>query len=130
MEKYFDLEDKLKKPMNTNTNILSLKDEDVNLVIEKNPQNINIGTNFSPVVRATFIKLFKEYKDVFTWTYDYLKTYDTNIIQHIIPMKEDAKPFQNKLQKMHPLMDPLIMKELNKLLVAKIIFPIFIQLGW
>ena len=68
------------------------------------------------------MKLFKEYKDVFTWTYEYLKTYDTKIIQHVIPLKEDEKPFQQKLRKMHPSLEPLVKKELNKLLVTKIIF--------
>ena len=62
--------------------------------------------------------------DVFVWSYDDLSTYDTKIIQHIIPMKEDAKPFQQKLRKMHLSLEPLIKKELNKLLETKIIFPI------
>ena len=56
------------------------------------------------------------------WTYKDLKTYDTKIIQHIIPLKEDAKHFQQKLWKRHPSLEPLVKKELNKLLVAKIIF--------
>ena len=70
------------------------------------------------------MKLFKKYKDVFKWTYEDLKTYDTKIIQHVIPLKEDAKPFQQQLRKMHPSLEPLVKKELNNLLVAKIIFPV------
>lgn len=68
------------------------------------------------------MKLFREYKDIFAWTYEDLKTYDTKIIQHVIPLKENAKAFEQKLRKMHPLLEPLVKKELNKLLVAKIIF--------
>ena len=68
------------------------------------------------------MKLFKEFKGVFTWTYEDLKTYDMKIIQHIIPLKEDAKPFQQKLRKTHPSLESLVRKELNKLLMAKIIF--------
>jgi hypothetical protein len=37
--------------------------------------------------------LFKEFKDVFSWTYEDLKTFDPNIIQHVIPMKPQAQPF-------------------------------------
>ena len=70
------------------------------------------------------MRLFKEYKDVFTWTYEDLKTYDMKIIQHIIPLKEDAKPFHQKLRKMHPSLESLVKKELNKLLATKIIFPV------
>jgi hypothetical protein len=71
---------------------------------------------------VAFIKLFKEFKDVFAWTYDDLKNFDSNIIQHIIPMKPQTQPFQQKLRKMHPKLEPIIKKELNKLLNAKIIF--------
>ena len=46
------------------------------------------------------------------------------IIQHVIPLKEDANHFQQKLRKMHPSLESLVKKELNKLLVAKIIFPV------
>ena len=90
--------------------------------MENNPQNINLGTNCSPVEREAFIKLFKEYKVVFAWTYDDFKTHDMKIIPYIIPMKEDVKPFQQKFQKMHLSMELLIKKELNKLLAYKIIF--------
>ena len=38
------------------------------------------------------MRLFKEFKDVFAWTYEDLKTYDMKIIQHVIPLKEDGKP--------------------------------------
>ena len=96
----------------------------MNIGTEHNPQNINLGKNCTQDERETFMKMFKEFKDVFAWTYKDLKTYDTKIIQHIIPLKEDAKPFQQKLRKMHPSLYSLVKKELNKLLTAKIIFPI------
>jgi hypothetical protein len=68
------------------------------------PQNINLGKNCSPEEKQSYIKLFKEYKDVFSWTYEDLKMYDTRIIQHIIPMKPQTKLFQQKLRKMHPVL--------------------------
>jgi hypothetical protein len=70
----------------------------VNLGTDNHPQNINLGTNFSPMEKQAFIKLFKEYKDIFSWTYDDLKTYETKIIQHIIPMKPQIKIFQHKVE--------------------------------
>jgi hypothetical protein len=51
-----------------------------------------------------------------------LKTFDPNIIQHVIPMKTQTHPFQQKLRKMHPKLEPTVKKELNKLLNEKIIF--------
>jgi len=52
--------------------------------------------------KSTFIRLLKQYKNVFAWTYDDLKTYDTSIIQHTIPMTSDEKSIQQKLRKIHP----------------------------
>jgi hypothetical protein len=43
---------------------------------------------------------------------------------HVIPMKPQTLPFQQKLRKMHPKLEPTVQKELNKLLNAKIIFPV------
>ena len=68
------------------------------------------------------MRLFKEFKDVFAWKYKDLKTYDTKIIQHVIPLKEYAKPSHKKLWKMHPSLESLVKKEMNKLLAAKILF--------
>ena len=45
-------------------------------------------------------------------------------MQHIISMKLAAKYFQQKLRKMHPTLEPIVKKELNKLLSSKIIFPV------
>ena len=43
------------------------------------------------------------------------------MIQHTIPVQEDAKPFKQKLRRMNPLLFPLIEKEIKKLFDAKII---------
>jgi len=63
----------------------------------------------------------KEFLDVFSWSYEDLKVYDTNIIQHTIPFKEDQKPFKRKLRRINSLLLPLIEKEVKKLFDAKII---------
>ena len=43
------------------------------------------------------------------------------VIQHVIPIKEDHKPFKQKLRRNNPLLLPLIEKEINNLFEAKII---------
>ena len=85
---------------------------------------INLGTCCSTKEKHTFMKLFKKYRDVFSWRYEYLKTYDTHIIQHIIPIKEGVKLFLSKSRKIHPTLEPLIQKELKKFLDAPIIFKV------
>lgn len=59
---------------------------------------------------------------MFAWSYDDLKTFDTHIMQHIIPIKEGVKPVQQKLRQMHLSLEPTVKAELNKVLAARIIF--------
>ena len=74
--------------------------------------------------KSKFCSLIKEFADVFTWEYSDLKTYDTNIIQHKIPLEKDTIPFKQKLRPISPLLLPVIEKEIHKLLKAKIIIPL------
>jgi hypothetical protein len=53
-----------------------------------------------------------------------LKAYDTSIIQHGIPIKEDQKPFRKKLRRINPKLLLLIEKEIKKMYDAKIIVPL------
>jgi hypothetical protein len=57
----------------------------------------------------------------FPWSYEDLKVYDTKMIQHVIPIKYDQKPFKHKLRRINPLFLPLIEKEVRKMFDAKII---------
>ena len=41
--------------------------------ISLNPKNINLGNNCTWAKREAFMKLFREFKDVFAWTYEDLK---------------------------------------------------------
>ena len=70
----------------------------VNLGTEHNPQCVNLGSTCTPQEKKAFIRLFNEFKEIFAWTYEDLKTFDPNIMQHVIPMKPEAKPFQQKLE--------------------------------
>jgi hypothetical protein len=63
----------------------------------------------------------KDFPDVFAWSYEDLNVYDTKVIQHVIPIKDDHKPFKKKLRRINPLMLPLIEKEVRKLFDANII---------
>lgn len=87
----------------------------MNLGSEDNPKFVNLGKDCTPQEAQDFTHLFRKYRDVFAWTYEDLRTYDTRIIQHVVPIKENVKPFQQKLRKVHPTMEPLILKELKKL---------------
>ena len=45
-------------------------------------------------------------------------------MQNIIPLKLGAKPVQQKIRKMHLVLEPTMKKEMDKLMVVRIIVPI------
>ena len=61
---------------------------------------------------------------MFAWAYEDLNTYDTSIIEHKIPLKEDVKPFRKKLRQINPTLLPVMEREVKKLLDAQIIVPL------
>ena len=63
----------------------------------------------------------KRYIDVFSWSYEDLKEYDTSIIQHTIPIKPGEKPFRDQQRRVNPMLLPVIEKEIRKLFNSKII---------
>ena len=124
------LEIPLKKNFNRHDEYKGKRSEPVDEVIEINigtpvsPKMIKIGNNSSPKERKAIENLIREYKDVFAWTYDDLKTFDPAIIEHTIPLNEGAKPYRQKLRNVNPKLAPLIRKELEKMLAAGIIRPV------
>ena len=88
---------------------------------EENVINCNIGTESQPKIakiskllskenRKKHINLLKKFVDIFAWSYEDLKTYDTSIIQHKFPLKHDTKPFRQKLRRINPALLPVIEK--------------------
>lgn len=90
---------------------LILDIEECNIGIEEKPKLIKISKSLPPDEKLKYISLFKEFQDVFSWSYEGLKSYDTNIIQHKIPIKEDQKPFKQNLRRINLVLMPLIKKK-------------------
>jgi hypothetical protein len=75
-------------------------------------------------MKNKYTELLRQYKDIFVWSYDDLKTYDTSVIEHKIPLKHGIKPFRKKLRQINPILLLVIEREFKKLLDAKIIMPL------
>ena len=71
--------------------------EECNIGTKDQPKMIKLASSLPTDMKKKFIDLFKEFVDVFSWSYEDLKAYDTEIIQHNIPLKENQKPFKQKL---------------------------------
>jgi hypothetical protein len=124
LENLFDLRERFKGSTNTNIGSSCPMYKTINLGTSEKTKNINLGKTVSKEERKAYLKLFREYHDVFVWSYRDLKTYDTSIIQHTISLKYKVKPFQKYIWKYHPSLEPLMCQELKKLLDAKIIFQV------
>ena len=73
--------------------------EDVNIGTTENPKMVNLSKSLPLEVKAKYVSFLSSFADVLTWDYSDLKTYDTNIIQHTIPIKPNQKPLQAEVEK-------------------------------
>ena len=98
----------------------------------ENPSIVDISTDGDPKIiklsnklptneKQGYVNLMKKYMDVFAWSYEDLKEYDTSIIQHTISIKLGEKPFRQKLRRINPKLVPIIEKEVKMLFDANII---------
>jgi hypothetical protein len=94
-----------------------------NIGTQEEPKFSKLSSNFTKGQRAEYTELLREFDDVFAWTYEDLKTYDTTVIEHKIPLKGEANPFRQKLRQINPML-LLVMEREVKLLDAQIIVPL------
>jgi hypothetical protein len=95
-----------------------------NIGTQEEPKFFRLSSSLNKEQRAKYTKILREFADVFAWTYEDLKTYDTSIIEHKIPLKEEANPFRQKLRQINPMLLPVMEREVRKLLDAQIIVPL------
>jgi hypothetical protein len=79
-------------------------------------ENINLGANCTPDEVVSYIALFKEFRDVFAWSYKEMLGIDPSIVIHEIQTYPDAKLVQQKLRSIHPKKVPAIKAEVERLL--------------
>jgi hypothetical protein len=100
------------------------KKQEKSILEWKSHKYVNLGVDCTTEEVDQYVALFKEYIDVFSWTYYDLKAYDKTIFQHIIPLREEAKLVKKKIRMMNPKLKPKVKIELEKLKKARIIYPI------
>jgi hypothetical protein len=60
----------------------------INIGTDSSPKHINLGVDCTIDEVDQYVALFKEYIDMFPWSYDDLKACDKTIFQHIIPLEK------------------------------------------
>jgi hypothetical protein len=97
---------------------------DCNIGTTEEPKFVKLSRILIAEQRVEYTNLLREFSDVFAWTYKYLKMYDTYVIEHKIPLKEEAKSIRHKLRQINPMLLPVMEKEVKNLLEAQIIVPL------
>jgi ribonuclease HI len=95
-----------------------------NIGTSEEPRLVKLSKGLNDEQKIGYTELLREFADVFAWTYEDLKTYETSIIEHKIPLKEEARPFRQKLRQINPTLLPVMEREVKKLLDAQIIVPL------
>jgi hypothetical protein len=101
--------------------------ETIPINISRNPgvmENVFVGADFSPKEIQIYTDLFKEFHDVFSWSYEEMPGIDPKIVEHEITTYPDAKPVRQKLCPFNPKKVVAIKIEVEILLKVSFIYPI------
>ena len=77
--------------------------EDCDIGTKENPQLVKLSKYLSSEIKNKYADLLRKYKDVLAWSYEELRTYDTFVIKHKIPLNLGVKPFRQKLRQINPI---------------------------
>ena len=87
-------------------------------------ENVYIGTDCSPDEIKEYTKLFKEFRDIFAWSYEEIPGMNPRIVEHEIKTYPNAKPIRQRLRAVNPRKAHTIKAEIEKLLNFGFIYPI------
>ena len=97
----------------------------INISVNPNVvENVHIGANCSSEEVTIYTTLFKEFRDVFSWSYEEMPRIDPSIVEHEIQTYPDAKPVRQKLRPINPRKVAAVKAEVEKLLKASFVYPI------
>jgi hypothetical protein len=87
-------------------------------------ENAFVGADCSPEEIQIYTDLFKEFRDIFAWSYEEMPGIDPKIVEHEITTYPDAKPVRKKILPVNPMKAAAIKTEVEKFLKAGFIYPI------
>jgi hypothetical protein len=87
-------------------------------------ENVHIGASCSPEEIVTYTALFKEFRDIFAWSYEEMPGIDPTIVVHEIKKYPGDKLVWQCLRPIHPCKEATIKLEVEKLLKAGFIYPV------
>ncbi|MCO5587501.1 hypothetical protein L7F22_041450 [Adiantum nelumboides] len=95
--------------------------EEWKLGSEEDPKMIKINKHLKKELKDKAWDLFLKFKDVFAWEHTDLKGVDSEVCQHRISLKPDAKPIRLQRYRMNPNYAKKVKEEIDNLLKARFI---------
>ena len=87
-------------------------------------EHVHVGQNYSADEYEAYKALFKEFHDIFSWSYEEMPGINPSIVVHEIKTYPTAKPVRQKLRQVHPRKAAAIKAEIEKLLKDGFIYPV------
>jgi len=87
--------------------------EKINLGDEGEEKIVKIGGDLSCEMRHELCTFFRDFRDIFAWSYKDIPTLDPKIVQHRLPLKPETQPIKQRLRRMKPEVS-LKIKEVEK----------------
>ena len=88
---------------------------DCNIGTKNDPKFIKISKSLTEATRNKYKNMLQQYADIFAWSYNDLKSYSKDVMEHKTPLKSDAKPVIQKIRHINPILLSIIEKEIKKL---------------
>ena len=86
----------------------------VNLGTDDEKKEVKIDSSLHPSAKKEIMDLFREYVDIFTWSYEDMPSLSIEIVEHQLPVRLECKPVQQKLRRVKPEMILKIKEEVKK----------------
>jgi hypothetical protein len=85
-------------------------------------ENVHIEASCTSDEIVTYTSLFKEFHDIFSWSYEEMSGIDPEIVIHETKTYPDAKPVRQRLRPVHPRKVAAIKLEVETLFKARFIY--------
>ena len=66
----------------------------VNLGTDDEKKEVKIGSSLDSSAKKEITTLFREYVDIFAWSYQDMSRLSTEIVEHQLPMRLECQPIQ------------------------------------
>ena len=103
--------------------------ETIELVEGESSKVTKVRTSLDPSTKGEIVKFLKENLDVFAWNHEDMPNISKDIIQHCLNVDPERKPIQQRRRVFTFEQNRAIMDELDKLLVANVIWELY-YLDW